>query len=995
MATIAVAAMAGAGWLGSTATIAGAVTTAVAYAGAAYLDSLWISQLTQPDPLEGPKAGAVRLNTTEEGDPVQEAYGRECRVAGHVLDVSELIESQNTTTANGKGGSGAEFTEYTYSCHAMVSFGVGPAQDIVRIRANGKTIWDGSDNAYVFFNTTNVSGTVSSTSFNSSNPAFFATNSAIYNNTGATITFSTSTIVEGYYSSTNNPASVQSLVGKWVVIQNAGTSNLGSAYRISNASVTVSGSSRTYVLTLEYAFGAAGTHTVSVLLVDQNPFIGTSTTEWFLTITSSDPLVDLSLFRVGGAKMVFWTDPDDPERPQYVVADSGALVSGETFVQLSAKQSGSPFFGFAVGQQVFLQQSNPAFSGKIMAEAPNFHRGTISGLLGAHDAPVDELFASLRAPNPVPAYRGKIVVTFKGLQLFDYGNTLPQFEADVVQSSTAEVKDYIGQVCRDAGFGDDEFEAEAITNTLLGLPMRGPSEARDRLAPVLIGYELVTSEKDGVLRFSYRKDVPTATVDAQDLSAREIGADTIRPVTFADLGDDPADKIVVTYRQKARDYVISVAEYNRRAEAARTTQRIDLSVMQMEDADAQALAMHTALLAPVNRRQVELTLPMSYVDSVYEGVRISVPVNGRTREVLVMSVTRGPSGVLEVIGIADQVSIMSLPVETLIPVNPGYAALGQGSGTFGNTPISFSFLDLAPLRDEHRNKVGWYLAACSKSRSARFPQALVYQALDENEEEWRAIGRVQVDSVMGRCLSVLPSAPIGVWDNVNFIDVELTSGDLESVTELACLNGRNRALVGSEIIGFQRAELIDTYTYRLSGLLRGLRDTEAKIKEHIEDETFVLLTGKGLAFIELESASIGMPRTYKVLTPGMRLPEAESFTLVNNGAQSRCFAPDHIKGTRDVSNNLTIEWTRVSRANVRLLSTQAIPISEPFERYELTVNNATTGEAIRTFVVAQPSVHYSAAQQTADGLTLGQKMYVTVRQLGDLVHGGNARTAVV
>jgi hypothetical protein len=127
----------------------------------------------------------------------------------------------------------------------------------------------------------------------------------------------------------------------------------------------------------------------------------------------------------------------------------------------------------------------------------------------------------------------------------------------------------------------------------------------------------------------------------------------------------------------------------------------------------------------------------------------------------------------------------------------------------------------------------------------------------------------------------------------------------------------------------------------------------------------------------------------------MRLPEAETFQFTCSGASTTCFAPDHIKGTRDVSNNLTIEWTRVSRANVRLLSTQAIPISEPFERYELTVNNATTGAAIRTFVVAQPSVHYSAAQQTADGLTLGQKVYVTVRQLGDLVHGGNARTAVV
>jgi hypothetical protein len=990
MATLVVAALSAAGTFGTAGAVSTAVYTAAAYAAAAYVDSLWISRISQPDPIEGPKAGSVRLNTTEEGDPVQEAYGRECRVAGHVLDVSELIEAQNTTSANGKGGSGAEFTEYTYSCHAMISFGLGPAEDITRIRANGKTIWAKYPN--VSINSTLIAGVVTRVS-NAyyTQGTTFASNNATWNNTAKTLTFSTTTVIEGYYSSTNNPQPVTDLIGRIVTVLNPSAVGLnGASFAITAASVTVSGGVRTYVLTIGSATGVSN-GTLSIQIDSGTPT--NAGTVWYLTMTSTSTLADLSEIQIGGNYLQI-TAPAGAVG-NYQVVDSGTNADSTTFCKVRGTGASAPFAAFSSGTTVTLFQNNPSFSPKKMAEAPNFHRGGVSGLLGAEDAPVDELFASLRAPNPVPAYRGKIVVTFKGLQLFDYGNTLPQFEADIVQSSTAEVKDYIGQVCRDAGLGDEEFEADAITNTLLGLPMRGPSDARDRIAPVLIGYELVTSEKDGVLRFSYRKDVPTATVDAQDLSAREIGAETIRPVTFADLGDEPADCIVVTYRQQLRDYTVSVAQYNRRAEAPRTTQRIDLSLLQMEDEDAQAVAMHTALLAPVNRRQVELTLPLSYVDSVYEGVRISVPVNGRTREILVMGVTRGPTGVLEVMGIIEQSSIFDLAVSTYTPLTPGFAALGQDPGTFGNTPISFSLLDIAPLRDEHRNKVGFYLAACSESRSTRFPAAMLYQAVDENEEEWRPISRIHVDSVMGRCTTTLGDAVIGVWDEINTLDVELTSGELESVTELACLNGRNRAMVAREIIGFRTATLIGTNTYRLSGLLRGLRDTGSQMEQHVADEPFILLTGKGLEFVELEAAAVGMSRSYKMLTPGMRLPEAETFQFTCSGASSTCFAPDHIKGTRDVSNNLTIEWTRVSRANVRLLSTQAIPISEPFERYELTVNNATTGEAIRTFVVAQPSVHYSAAQQTADGLTLGQKVYVTLRQLGDLVHGGNARTAVV
>jgi hypothetical protein len=981
MAVLVVAAASASGAFGAAGAVSTAVYTAAAYAAASYLDSLWISQLTRPDPIEGPKMGSLRLNTSDEGDPVQEPYGRACRVAGHVLDVSELIERRNTTVQNGKGGSGAEFTEFTYSCHAMISFGLGPAEDITKIRANGKTIW--SKYPTINISSSSITGTVVQSSYQWG--ASYAFANTTWNNTAKTLTFTTLKVLEPY-----NTQALLSYTLTIVDPQSVGlAASANNVYVQTGVSVVISGAYRTY--TFQFAAGIGGTSNgqVSIILQFETGDTSSDPLYWYLTLESTSPNADLSEIQVGGGKLSI-VQPS-ANGGSFTVIDSGVLSNGNTFCKVRHNQV---LFDFAAGTAVTLQQINPAFSGDQMAEAPNMHRGPLTGLLGADDAPVDELFEALRAPRIVPAYRGKIVVTFKGLQLFDFGNTLPQFEADVVQAEQSQLRDYVSQVCLDAGMLEDEFDADALSQPLLGLAMRGPQDAREKLAPVMMAYELVTSESDGRIKFTHRNNVPQYDVLASDLSAREIGADTIRPVTFSDLGDEPADAVVVTYRSSARDYTTTVAQCNRRAETPRSTQRIDLSVLQMEAEDAQKLATHIAYLAPVNRRQVEFTLPVSYVDRVREGVRVNIPVNGRVREVLVMSVTRGPNGVLEVIGVLEQSSIFDMDVDTYQPPSPELAFVGTEVNGFGSATLDVQFLNLPPLRDEHRNKIGFYAAACSTSRLARFPGALIYQALDEFEEEWRAVGRIPTDSVMGQCMTILGGAVEGIWDETSTLDVLLTSGTLESVTELACLNGRNRALVGLEIIGFRSAELIDTHTYRLSGLLRGLRQTELEISDHIPHEQFVLLTGTGLEFIELENAAQGMTRAYKVLTPGARLPEASSFSFIASGASSQCFAPINMRGTRDASNNLTIEWTRVSRANVRLLSQQAIPMAEPFERYEVEISDASNN-LLRTMVVAAPFVVYTAAQQTADGITPGNTVLAFVRQLGDIVHAGRTRGAAL
>lgn len=950
---------------------AGAVVgKAIAYGAAAYIDSAWLSTIYKPEPIKGPQLGSLELNTSDEGAPVQEAYGRVARAAGHLLDVSELIESQNTTTANGKGGAGGAYVEFTYAVHAMVSFGLGPADRVAKIRANGRIIYN--EDPDVDITSTAIEATASTVVL-----------------AGST----TRTISSGAW--TNGTNTLVADIGLWfggvdtnmrVLITDAGATGLSTSYVYPVTGGTVSGT--TYTLSLNTS-GHAGTGSGTVKGLLFRNTTGTSIT-YYLRFESAAGGPDLSTVTVGGNALQI-IEPS-AQAGSYTVVESGSNADGSTYCKI--KRSSATFADITLGATVQIFQENPQWSPKVMGSAPEFHRSPTTGKLGAHDQPIDTLFESLRGTGEVPAYRGKIVVTFENLQLLDFGNTLPQFEADIVQDEAATVGSFLEQQALDAGFGADEVDASAITTPLLGYTVRGPQDVRQKMSPLMLAYELMTWEDAGTLRFFYRANAQELALDAAVLSAHEPGSTAARPVRFSDGDDDPPARVVVRYTDEDRDSQVGSQQGLRGASAANETQTIDLTQLVMEAADAKALAVHTAWLAPVNRRTVEFNVPISLVSDIREGIRVIVTIEGRQREILLLGVDRGPNGVLECNGILEQSHIFELSPAPDFGGAPIGALLGGNTQHPSGTaqPILWAALDLPPLSNDHVAQPGLYIAATIENAEDSFNGAALFQASDEDGESWSQVLRIRSAAVMG-IATELASGDTTTWDEASTVDVVLFNGELESIGELACLNGGNRALIGGEIVGFRSAELIDTNTYRLSGFLRGLRGTGPNTT-HVANELFVLLTGPGLHFLPLEASSIGMPKQYKLLTTGMRLGDAEQFEYTCSGRTVTPFAPTHVEGVRDASDNLTLTWTRVTRSNVRLLSTQAVPLNEPFERWEVDVIDAS-GTVLRTISTATNAASYTAAQQTADGLTPGDDVRVLVYQIGDTIQRGEPAEATL
>ncbi|TVR80063.1 MAG: hypothetical protein EA405_11780 [Rhodospirillales bacterium] len=94
---------------------------------------------------EGPRLGDLAVSSSAYGASIPIGYGT-LRMAGNMIWSSGIREQQNVTRtrSGGKGGGRSSQTSITYSYFASfaLSFGEGPAEDVLRIWADGKLIYD-------------------------------------------------------------------------------------------------------------------------------------------------------------------------------------------------------------------------------------------------------------------------------------------------------------------------------------------------------------------------------------------------------------------------------------------------------------------------------------------------------------------------------------------------------------------------------------------------------------------------------------------------------------------------------------------------------------------------------------------------------------------------------------------------------------------------------------------------------------------------------------
>jgi hypothetical protein len=260
---------------------------------------------------------------------------------------------------------------------------------------------------------------------------------------------------------------------------------------------------------------------------------------------------------------------------------------------------------------------------------------------------------------------------------------------------------------------------------------------------------------------------------------------------------------------------------------------------------------------------------------------------------------------------------------------------------------------------------------------------------------------------IGTLTNDLWSGPVSRFDHGNVMIVDLVTGTLESVTDIALLGGANALAVESapgiwEVLQAGSAELIAPGRYRLTRLLRGQRGTEGAMADPVPAGARVVVLDSMLADLPVTEADLGMAMNWRI-GPASKPVSDETYvaqTFTPEGVGLRPFAPVHVEQPwrkARVPGDLTIRWVRRDRSLAAdSWNAVEIPMSEASESWQVEILDGATVK--RSLTTATTSVVYSAADQSADwGAPLGSGNALTVRiaQIGQMFGAGAALTTTL
>lgn len=680
-----------------------------------------------------------------------------------------------------------------------------------------------------------------------------------------------------------------------------------------------------------------------------------------LLITSPSGGADLSVFTPGvDATVSGWSN--GANNGTFRVRGSGTKSDGSTYVTLENTSAVTE----SAGASILITQTADKFSSRKVTDI-RIYKGT-----STQDP--DSLIEQFEGTGNVPGFRNTAYVILERLALADFGNAVPRLEFEVEAQDGITVGDAINTLCLRHGLSSSQVDTTGLLydECLLGYTMSGPIEGVKAIEPLLLAFNIGANEPETVLTFFSREDAPTITVDADDLASYEDSQGN-RKTRRKDIQEfDLPEAVEVSFLDGDFDMQEATRGYRRRDTTVKSVMTLSLPLTLTRE-QAKTVALQTLWNRWSERQEVSLTLPYRYLTVVSGDV-----LSAEGKEIVLTQSDLGQNMLIEATGVVR--SSETFEVDAIVDTPPLPPAPDVD---LPGVAVAF-LIDTHASTSEHLQTLGFYAGVAMEG--GEFEGVTLYSSNDDSTYSVEHV--FDTEATIGYIDGTLADGPVNQWDRENTLTVVLYSGTLESKSAEEVLNGANHMFVGEELIAFQTATLTDTNTYELSVLLRGRRDTLEFMATHSANELVCLADFSSGGFIPFDLSSIGTTRYFKAVPPGGSIDDAETQTLVLDGNSLRPFAPAHIEGTRDGGNDLTVTWTRVSRGLVRLFTTSDLPLLETSESYEIDVIDGGSPTTNSPYTVSTNSWTYTAAMQTADGLTPGDPVTVHVYQVSDVVGRG-------
>lgn len=277
--------------------------------------------------------------------------------------------------------------------------------------------------------------------------------------------------------------------------------------------------------------------------------------------------------------------------------------------------------------------------------------------------------------------------------------------------------------------------------------------------------------------------------------------------------------------------------------------------------------------------------------------------------------------------------------------------------------------DKALLHNKNANDFGLYVAAISETTKWRGGDLFV----SFNQILWENI-TAPGQSIGGYSTDILPTHSTAVVDVTNTLSVRFTSGVPTSNSDF--LPGVNVIVVGNELLQFKTATLISGNNYELTELIRGLQGTSTT--GHTTYEDAFIVNSYALTFVHLPPEVVGESVFFKLVPPGYTIDEVFEHEVSFAAKSLKPLEPTEMAFVRADNDDITFSWNRSTRANAYPLSGNLAPVLE--EKFQFILDLASGTREVE--VNNTTSYTYTAALQTADGLTPGNAVLGTVKQAG-------------
>lgn len=936
----------------------------------------------------GPRLDDRRVTGSDYGTVIPYVEGSP-RQAGIIIYASEKRETA-TTTSQGKGGGGAEYTNYTYDVDLMYILSENPITGVYQVFINGDLVFDGAtlrngvwddfriytgDDAqlpdptyeaavgtadalaYTRRGTVFIQGLKLGTSGQIPNITFVIGNSGDMDELTYLLSLfaggSTDDVSTYEHGSATTSGTVTVTDGNLQLDYSASLSASAQFYNADYASI-----STVECTTYEWLFvptGPVGQNAASPIVI-----LLPGSNSWTVSFTGFKFLEIIPGTGGTGAASYYTSNP---------TSING--VSCHLAFQIYNDGTVSIFFnGNRIKNRVVSNVSYPP-AGTIGFQLG----GNRSGLLDA--TTID--FSAVRITRAeIYTEATYVQPTTLGLISIETPGSL----------ATAEVDDVVTRLMTRSGYAADEFDVTdlaSITRPVRSLMLTqiGPtSTAIDVLASGYF-FEYYTADK---IYFRNRGGVSAATIPYDDLRVEADRESDSEPFPFV-LGNElevPA-RVLLSYSNVNNDAQRGMESSDRLLSSQVSDNAVELPIgLTPDEAKAVASVMLLDQVAELPRVTISLGIE-------YSALRPTDVVNltGRDGTVYRMRIVtrKDTGGVFEMELVGDDSTV-------LLPV-----------GGTDNNYVAQNVLQIAatewvlingPIGRDDDNNRGYYIAA-KPGEGDLWPGAVALESFDgaTYSESATIVNR----ATFGVCTTTLPDFTDGfVFDEISTLTVNVSSGTLSSSTRAAMLNDQavNAAAVGSptngwEYLQFRTATLQSPGIYVLTGFLRGRRGTEQYTNTHVAAEYFVVLDQNTIRRTAASNSEIGVSRSVKVVTTGLPISSVTAETFTNTGVGLKPFAPANPTALKDGSD-LIVSAQRRTRMETRYggIPGTSVPLGETIELYRLRVYSGSTLK--RTVSFSSLPYTYAAADITADGFTTGNTITFTLCQVSDAVGDGTIIT---